>query len=60
MENQLEVIKNNQIIIGWEQELRKKDQEIKQRDQEIILMSTEAHIKTTNELLSLLKKVIEK
>jgi len=51
--------KSNQILIGREQMLRRKDQEIRMKDQEIINKSVEAHIKTNDELMALLKKIIE-
>ena len=60
MANQVKVVEQIQILMSNEQMLRKKDQEIRQKDQEIIQKSLEAQTKTNNELLSMLKKVLEK
>ena len=58
--NKVKVIENNQIIMGREQILRRKDQEMRSKDQEIIQRSLEAQIKTNNELMAILQKIIEK
>ena len=60
MANQVKAVEQSQILMGREQMLRKKDQEIRLKDQEIIQKLLEAQTRSNDDLMSILKKILEK